>query len=234
MKIYCYWKKDSSSLENIAEKLYDICYNIYRNLGYADWMIYLKKQWSFNISSLSKSEFCETLVQGVLQEDKNRLKRLGYSASPEVKISTGFTISLFLKLRAKEYVSFTCSMGIESEHLINSCIVTFPKGEFDFRNFFYTVISVLNPQWATLTENVLICDIAEFSKDMIPGYLMFFRSIDKKSLSDLPIEMLQYSSDGLFLTLNDKIEFSETARQKAALISSSFKKAGVNFTSLLI
>ncbi len=179
MKLHCYWKRDSSNLMDIADTIYSICWRVYKKLGYKDWMIYLKKQWSFDISSISKSDFCIAFTDGILQETKNKLKRHRYEVSPNVNVPFGFTISLFLKLPAKEYVSFICSLGIDDANLINTCMITFPKSSFNHLSFSVLIVDVLNPQWATLTEDKLNQGIAEFGKDMIRGYLMYFRDLEK-------------------------------------------------------
>lgn len=237
MKLCCYWKEEKLDLEGIATKIYQLCKSVHSvNPDYFNsWLISFKNQWAFSTPTTSLNEFVQRISQGVWQEDKTYLKRKGFNLSPKIRDEAGFGISLSCIIGSKQSIHFRCLMGVYDETSINSCVVTFPKTFRIETELLKSVVVSLSPQWSTFTEEKLYEGIAEFSKDLVPGYWMFFSDSAKLPLSGILNNFItKNEKEGIYLQISSSHSFSDSARKNAELLSKCLKENNIDFWTLLI
>ncbi len=234
IKLSSYWKREEIDLEEIGNKIYCVCQSLYESFGFNQFSMLFKKHWNFNISEITHNDFLDIFIERSLDENKSFLKNKGLPLNKNVKVPSGFTMALRLKMGHHTSISILCCLGVYSPHLVNSINVLFYKFDYDYNIFFKTIVDIANPQYAVLTDDNLNKDVIESNEELVPGYIIYLRDINMKLLSELPKEMLKPSEKGVVIKLAEIIEYSEAAVRKAILISSLFKKVGVNFNSIII
>lgn len=235
MNLYCYRKKEKINIKGIAEKIYLICYNLNKadSSIFSKWILYFKKKWSFDISELTEQAFANKFIDCILEENEVFLNKKGYALNSTVTDDAGFAIALFCEIKKRSYIFFQCNMGVFSDLLINSTIVRFPKDFPVESKFIEIIIEAISPQWATFTEELLYNDIAKFSQDIVPGYIMYFEKSIVLPKSEVIKTFEKIKENGSYLYLTNKLKFSEEARNSSMIVSNYFKANEISFNTLL-